>query len=374
VTIERATLIRIRLRLRTPIATARGSLCVREGVLLTLTTESGAKGYGEALPLEGFGAESPAAAGEALRGLAPVLLGRDPRDFDALLDEVEALAPDAPAARAAVDAALFDLAARVSDARVAALIAAPDVPRPRVAVSALVLGVEPDDAAREAGRAVAQGFRTVKMKLGAIDIDLDEARVAAVRDAVGAQVRIRLDANGGWKEAEAGQAIERLASHRIEFLEQPVEAGDLCALARVRAASPIRIAADEALDGGRAVGEILERHAADLLILKPAALGGLRAARRFAARAREEGVGVAVTSALDSAVGLAAALQLAAALPGPLPDAGLATSDLLAEDLARAPVPSRGEIALPDEYGLGVTPLPAALARCAVGSAVEICR
>ena len=61
-----------------------------------------------------------------------------------------------------------------------------------------------------------------------------------------------------------------------------------------------------------------------------------------------------------------------AALPGPLPAAGLATSDVLVEDLARGTVPNRGEIALPDEPGLGVTPLPAALNRCAVGSAVEI--
>jgi L-alanine-DL-glutamate epimerase-like enolase superfamily enzyme len=205
-----------------------------------------------------------------------------------------------------------------------------------------------------------------------VDLDMDEARVAAVRDAVGAQVKIRLDANGGWKESEAGQAIARLAAHRIEFLEQPVAAGDLCALARLRAASPILIAADEALDGGRAVDAIFERNAADILILKPAVLGGLRAARRLAARARAVGVGVAVTSALDSAVGLAAALHLAAALPGPQPDAGLATAALLAEDLAAAPVPSRGEIALPDENGLGVTLLPAALRRCAVGSAMEI--
>jgi o-succinylbenzoate synthase len=372
VTIARATLTRFRLRLRTPITTARGRLCVREGALLALVTDSGVTGYGEALPLEGFGAESPAAACEMLDRLARLLLGRDPRDLDNLLDEVEAIAPDAPAARAAVDAALFDLVARVGESRVAALIAAPDAARSRVAVSALVLAAVPDAAAREARLAVSRGFGTLKIKLGAIDLDLDEARVAAVRDAVGMQVKIRLDANGGWKEAQAGEALARFAAHRIEFLEQPVEAGELCALARLRAASPIRIAADEALDGGRAVDEILERNAADFLILKPAALGGLRAARRFAARARAAGVGVAVTSALDSAVGLAAALQLAAALPGPLPAAGLATADLLAEDLAPAPVPKRGQISLPDDCGLGVTPLPAALARCAVGKAMEI--
>jgi o-succinylbenzoate synthase len=345
---------------------------VREGALLALTTKSGLTGYGEALPLEGFGAESPAVACEVLDGLAHLLIGRDPRDLDNLLDEVEAFAPDAPAARAAADSALFDLAARVRETRVAELIAAPDAARARVAVSALILGGEPVAAAREAHLALDRGFRTLKLKVGAFDLDLDEARVAAVRDAVGAQMKIRLDANGGWKESQAGEAIARFATHRIEFLEQPVEAGDLCALARLRAASPFPIAADEALNGGRAIDEIFERNAADILILKPAVLGGLRAAVRIAARARAEGVGVAVTSALDSAVGLAAALQLAAALPSALPDAGLATAELLEEDLAPAPVPSRGEIALPDENGLGVTPDPAALERCAVESSMEM--
>ena len=112
-----ATLTRIRLQLRVPLATARGRISVLEGALLAITTESGAQGFGEALPLEGFGAESPVAACETLSRLARGLLGRDPRALDDLLDEVEALAPDAPTARAAIDAALFDLAARAREFR-----------------------------------------------------------------------------------------------------------------------------------------------------------------------------------------------------------------------------------------------------------------
>ena len=93
---------------------------------------------------------------------------------------------------------------------------------------------------------------------------------------------------------------------------------------------------------------------------------------RFAASARAKGVGCVVTSALDSALGLTAALHLAAALPGPLPDAGLATGAAFVEDLAPAPLPKRGAIVLPESNGIGVVPIPAALARCALGSAVEI--
>ncbi len=403
--LARATLTRVRLRLIAPISTARGRIGVREGVVLALESESGEVGYGEALPLEGFGSESVAQACETLEKLARRILGRSLPERDlpmpdeasapgrgsaftewaalsgshfgelgALLDEAESVAPDAPAARAALDSALFDLAARTRGISVAELLAAPRVPRGRVGVSALLRGEQPLEAAREARLAIDEGFRSVKLKVGASDLAHDEARISAVRGAIGDDVKLRLDANAGWKEADAERAIARFAPHAIEYLEQPVAASDLAGLARLRANSPIPIAADEALAGGRAVDEILQRDAADLLVLKPATLGGLRATLGIAQRARAKGVNCVVTSALDSALGLSAALQLAAALPGPLLDAGLATGAALVEDLAAAPLPNQGEIELPDCGGIGVTPLPAALARCALGDAREIGR
>jgi len=372
VKITRAELTRVRLRLRTPISTARGRIESREGSVLALTADSGLVGYGEALPLAGFSEESPDRASKTLSGLARVLVGREVEEFDALLDLVGELAPDAPAARAAVDVALFDLAARVQGIGVAAMLAQPERPRTSIEVNALVFDERPEVAAREAAAAIAEGYRTVKIKVGALALELDEARVAAVRDAAGSDAGIRIDANGGWKEREAEEAIARLAPYRIELLEQPVEARDLGGLARLSAKSPIPIAADEALAGGYAVDEIFARNAASVLVLKPAMLGGLRASQRIAARARAAGWGVVVTSALDSAVGLAAALQLAAALPGPHLAAGLATGALLDWDLAKAPTPSRGTLSVPDESGIGVAPLRDCLTRCALGHTEEI--
>jgi o-succinylbenzoate synthase len=358
--------------LRTPVATARGPIDRREGTVLALASDSGLVGHGEALPLAGFSEESPDQTFETLSGLARVLIGREIEDLDALLDLVEELAPEAPTARAAVDVALFDLAARAQGIGVAALLALPERPRAQIEVNALVYAERPEIVAREASAAVAEGYRTVKLKVGALALELDEARVAALRDAVGSEVKIRLDANGGWKEREAEDAIARLAPHRIELLEQPVEARDLGGLARLSAGSAIPIAADEALAGGYAVDEIFARDAASVLVLKPAALGGLRASQRIAARARAAGWGVVVTSALDSAVGLAAALQLAAALPGPHLAAGLATGELLDRDLAKAPSPIHGALSTPDGPGIGVAPLRDRLARCALGSTREI--
>jgi o-succinylbenzoate synthase len=370
--IVRAELTRIRLRLRTPLATARGLTDIREGALLALTSESALVGHGETLPLAGFSEEAPDRAFETLSGLARVLIGREIEELDALLDMVEALAPEAPTTRAAADAALFDLAARAHGIGVAEMLARPERPRTRIEVNALVYAERPEIVAREASTAVAEGYRTIKLKVGALALELDEVRVAAVRDTVGSETKIRLDANGGWKEPEAEQAIARFAPYRIEFLEQPVDARNLGGLARLSAGSPIPIAADEALAGGYALDEIFERDAASVLVLKPAALGGLRASQRVAARARRAGWGVVVTSTLDSAVGCAAALQLAAALPGPHLAAGLATGSLLDQDLAKAPLPIDGALCVPDQPGIGVAPLSDCLARCALGRTEEV--
>ncbi|MBW1843546.1 MAG: o-succinylbenzoate synthase [Deltaproteobacteria bacterium] len=370
--IVRAELTRVRLRLHTPLATARGLTDAREGVLLALTSESALVGHGETLPLAGFSEESPSRAFETLSGLARVLIGREIEELEALLDMVETLAPEAPTTRAAVDVALFDLAARAQGVGVAELLARPERPRAQVEVNALVYAGKPEVAAREALAAVAEGYRTIKLKVGALALDLDEARVAAVRDAIGSETKIRLDANGGWKEQDAEQAIARFAPYRIEFLEQPVDARNLGGLARLSAGSPIPIAADEALAGGYAFDEIFSRDAASVLVLKPTVLGGLRVSQRVAGRARRAGWGVVVTSALDSAVGLAAALQLAAALPGPHLAAGLATGALLDWDLATPPLPKNGMLSVPDGPGIGVAPLHDCLARCALGITEEI--
>jgi o-succinylbenzoate synthase len=372
VKIASAKLLPFRLRLRRPLETAHGTLREREGLLVELAAESGHRGWGETLPLAGFGLETLEESRRSAERMARHLLGRAVDDLDGSLDALEALEPAAPAARAALDAALHDLAARARGLRVAELLAGGAAPRTRLGVSALLDAKSPTAAARCARSAVSDGFRTLKLKVGVHGQAHDQARVAAVRDAVGGGVRIRLDANGAYDEAGALRALEGLAPSDIEFLEQPVAPADLAALARIRAASPIPIAADESLTGQHAAEDLIAQEAADVLILKPATLGGLRPAARIAARARAAGVAVAVTTLLGSAVGLAAALQLAAALPGPLPDSGLATGALLERDVTDALVVAGGALTLPASPGLGVAPQPGALRRCALGAPLEL--
>ncbi len=372
--IREARLWPFRLRLKRSLATARGPLRHRKGILLRLTTDSGAVGWGEAMPLESFGTERIDESKRALEILTRPLLGRDARELGELLEALTGLAPRAPAARAAVDMALHDLAAQARHINIAQLLCEHEgrAPRPCVPISALLSGSNAAELENSSRRAVALGIRHLKLKVGAGTLDRDEDRVRAVRCAVGNEVALRLDANGAWEEAEARSAIERLAPFGIEFIEEPLASGEPAALARLRRVSPIGIAADESVRSRCQARALLAHGAVDHLVLKPAALGGLRAAREIADLAREARVRVVVTSFLDSTLGIVSALHLASALPGESSAAGLATGSLFAEDLAPALPVREGVLGLPQRSGLGVAPDPRALRSLGLGTHVEV--
>lgn len=359
--IARVSLQRFALPLSAPLVTARGAIAQREGVLLTLEGRS-ANGHGEAMPLPGWPGETLAEAEAWLRGAAAALLGR-------FASASLAGAPSGPPlARAALECALLDLAARERGVPLAASLAMKTA-HPALPVNALLAADHPDAVAREAVALADGGYRCFKLKVGAASVAADVARVAALREAVGAGAHIRLDANGAWTEAEADAALAAFAPFAPEYVEEPV--ADVAACARLRAHARVPIALDESACEPDAIARALALRACDVLVLKPALLGGPRAARATAARARAAGVDVVVTSFLDSAIGVAAALHCAATLPLGERACGLASGALFARDLAALPV-ENGLVRLPAGNGLGVVPDPAALAACATALPWEL--
>ena len=220
-------------------------------------------------------------------------------------------------------------------AREAAELPYPDPVRTEVAVNCTVPAVGPDAAARIV--ADSGGCRTAKVKVAEpgqrLADDLD--RVAAVRDALGPGGRIRVDANAAWSRAEAIEAITALdrVAGGLEYVEQPC--ASVAELASVRRAVGVPIAADESIRRAEDPYEVARRQAADIAVVKVAPLGGVRAALRIA---QDIGLPVVVSSAIDTSIGLAAGLALAAALPE-LPYAcGLNTAALLAGDVTSTPL------------------------------------
>jgi o-succinylbenzoate synthase len=194
--------------------------------------------------------------------------------------------------------------------------------------------------AEQAYKIVAEsGCRTAKVKVAergqpAVD-DID--RVAAVRDAIGPDGRIRVDANGGWTVEQAERQLRSLSRFGLEYAEQPC--ATLAELAELRKRIDVALAADESIRRAEDPLKVRAAGAADIVVLKAQPLGGVRSALEIAEQC---GLPVVVSSAVDTSVGLAAGVALAAALPE-LPYAcGLATMSLLAGDVTADPLAETG--------------------------------
>ncbi|NED94528.1 o-succinylbenzoate synthase [Phytoactinopolyspora alkaliphila] len=220
-------------------------------------------------------------------------------------------------------------------AREAADVGWPEPVRDRVPVNATVPAVEPEQVAGVLARF--PGCSTAKVKVGAPDQTSaqDEERLRAVRDVLGPGGAIRIDANGSWDVDTATTLLPRYdrAAGGLEYAEQPCR--DVEELAAVRRRVPVPIAADESIRRAGDPMRVARLEAADIAVLKVQPLGGVRACLRIA---EDIGLPVVVSSALETSVGIAAGIALAAALPD-LPYAcGLATVSLLSRDVVADPL------------------------------------
>jgi L-Ala-D/L-Glu epimerase len=309
----------VRHELRAPLRAAWGELRAREYLEVRLEWSPGDYGEGEAAPLEPYDGVSLAAVRAALDAYAEVLRD-DPEDPLAACRAER----DLPQALAAIDLALWDREARRTGTPIARLIA-PDA-LAAVPVNATIGAEDRAGAAAQAARAVAEGYRTLKVKVGIGD---DAGRLAAIRATVGPGVALRADANGAWRTPEEALAnLRALAPMGLELCEEPVHG--VAAMKRVRAGSPLPIAMDETHAPGSG--------AADFVCLK-ITRGGITAVLRDAAAARTVGSDVYLASTYDGPRGIAAALHVAAALKVTRA-CGLAAS-------AGGPGPKNGFMAVP---------------------------
>ncbi len=338
----RVSITVVRARWRAPLASAHdtgASTEPRPLVLLGLETPAGVMGRGEAAPLASYDGVSLAATLDALSACRPALEAADGHDHAATLAACRACT-DLPQALAAIDLALWDIAGRHLGQPVWRLLGAASAPA--LELNAVIGAVTAAAAAAEAVAAVAAGYRCLKLKVGSGD---DLARVRAVREAVGPEVALRLDANGAYGDVEAAlAALTELAGYRVELCEEPVHGAG--ALAAVTARSPVTVAADEST----ADPELFRVRCAAAVCLKIAAAGGISGVVDEARQARELGYQIYLASTLDGPLGIAAALHAATVLAPDRP-CGLAT---LERFVGEPPLRVRaGRLGVPDGPGLG---------------------
>jgi L-alanine-DL-glutamate epimerase-like enolase superfamily enzyme len=339
--------------LHTPFVTALRRTSLLETVVVEVVDSEGHRGFGEAPQVWRVTGESLASAEACLTGpLTDAVRDRCPDDLYDLTTRVSEAVVDNFGAKAAMDVALHDLAARRMRVPLTRLLGTSS----SQVQTDVTLSAGTTEALVDAAMArVDEGFSVLKLKVG-LDPEGDVATVRAVREAVGPEPRIRLDANQAWTVRQAITVIRSLedADLDLEFVEQPVARHDRKGLARVTASVDLPIMADESVFGLRDLSEVIELGAADLINIKLAKCGGLTTARAMIDLARAHGIGYIVGSMMEGPIGVGAAASLVAAAGSTLTsdlDAAwwVATSPVVGGIVYEGPT-----VVIPSDAGLGV--------------------
>ena len=327
--------------LSTPLKTSVGTIENRKGFLVRIES-SGFVGFGEAAPMRPFSIEGLSDCERDLgRGMARI---RETGPGEALT----ALPSDlCSSARCGLEVALLDWMARQADAPLSFLLGGEGLDM--LPVTALV------STAEDGAAAVRRGHRLMKLKVGVLPLEEEVRRLESFLAAQEVPVLLRLDANGAFTLKEAEAFFEATSHLPVESVEDPLalsEVGHLKTLHRFQ----VGLGVDEALRYPEVLDEVFHARSADYLVLKPMWCGGFLQAHAIAMSAAQQGIGVALSTALDGAIGRAACIQLAAALPSEaIWPSGVDTGNWLSSDHGELKLDiHEGHLVLNQLAGLGV--------------------
>jgi o-succinylbenzoate synthase len=331
--------VHVRVPFRQPFTTSSDVASCRDSWILCLGDAEGREGFGDvALDPAASRAEYTSVAAVVRQVVAFLSNGGRPDRTD--LDHLAAIDRSVVAA--------FDEATEQLSSSAAGAASS-------VAVNATIGIDRPRETAEAALSAVAAGFGCLKLKVGTQSTSDLVERIGAVRSAIGPRTRLRLDVNAAWDFGAAVERLRALSEFDIEYAEQPLSAADIDGHAALRRVITVPIALDESAESEEVVDRILAAGAADVLVIKPARIGGPTAVRAIAPRAAAAAVPIVISTFFETGIGLYAGLRAAAALPqvGVEKAHGLATSGMLVHDLLRETLRvSGGRLHLPAQFAV----------------------
>lgn len=293
---------------------ALGRHDVSDFLLVKVVADNGLEGWGEATV-------TPRWSGETCRGakaliddvLAPAVVGLEVGDVVELDRRMDSFAVGNWFAKSAIEMACWDLRGKEAGQPVFELLGG--ACRPLTVRSRFSLGAyEPERARRRAAELVAAGFTTIKVKVG-VEPRADVERVRIVRDTIGPDIALTIDANGGWEVETAIRCLNELADCRLSIVEQPVPPGDYTGMARVRKETGVKILADESCFNRIDALELIRHDCCDAISLYPGKNGGIHKARVIAELAAQHGIACSIGSNLEWDLGTAAMAHLIVATP-----------------------------------------------------------
>lgn len=304
-------LAEITVPLKKPFTTALRQVTAVNDIVVKVHTDQGLIGYGEAAPTAVITGETKSSITEAIRAhLAPALIGLDIRERDVIFERLDKAMVKNTSAKAALDMAIYDLFGQLYAVPLYQLLGG----YRKQLIGDITISVNsPDEMAKDSLDAIQEGFKTLKIKLGK-DASVDLARLSAVVNAVGQDIKLRLDANQGWTPQDAVRILGQIENRgfNIEFVEQPVPAHDLKGLKYVKDHTELAIMADEALFSPDDALRILDMQAADILNIKLMKCGGIHQALKICALAEAYGQDCMLGCMMESRLSVNAAAHLAA--------------------------------------------------------------
>ncbi len=298
--------------LKTPFKTALRTVNSVEDIIVEIHTDTGHVGYGEAPPTGVITGDTKGSIVGALKDhIIKSIIGMDIENFEEIMLKLDKCIVKNNSAKAAVDIALYDLYAQLYSSPLYKLLGG----YKKEIITDITISVnDPEEMARDSIDAINRGFETLKIKVGK-DASLDIERMKAIRKAVGHDVKLRIDANQGWKPKEAVKALRKMEDEGldIEFVEQPVIAHDIEGLKYVTDNVSIPVLADEAVFSPEDALKIMQQRAADFVNIKLMKTGGIHNALKICSVAEIYGVECMIGCMLEAKVSVNAAVHLAAA-------------------------------------------------------------
>ena len=333
------------------------SKTVQKSAIVRITASGGVSGLGNIDPTPGYSKEQTPEHLAVLRGkLAPLLIGMDATNVHAVLAKIEPAVKGFLDSKAAIEMACVDLAARIAGLPVHAYLGG--AVKDRLLFNAWIGILPPDEAAKETLEWKNKGFRSAKIKVGG-NIEADRARVKAVREAVGPDFQLRIDANAGYDADTSIKLAQMMAPFKLQLFEQPVPDHDITGMARVRReanAVGLPIMADESVLDHASLIRIIKADAADLVKVKVMKQGGFLNTRRMIATAEAAGIRCVVGHGFGLGINTMAEIMLAATSGNVIDGLECVGPLKTADDIVTRKLDlSSGSIALPAGPGLGVT-------------------
>lgn len=293
-----------------PFRISLGVITHSRSAIVSVETDEGLVGYGEGAPAILISGESLSGTNDVIKAMERELIGVDPTDLEKVYWIMDSTAAHSGSAKNAIDMACYDLLGKKAGMPVYKLLGG----HKNFIETDMTVGIDtPEVMAAKAKKHVADGFDTIKTKVGT-SFDEDLARVKAIREAVGDDVKIRVDANQAWGAKEAVRLIERLNEYNLELVEQPVPYHDIAGLEYVTKHSIVPIMSDESCFNSKDALRLVERRAIDYLNIKLMKCGGIREALKINAICESAGIEVMLgCMAEESNLGITAAASLGAA-------------------------------------------------------------